>query len=173
MALEFLVKINIKDLEELSCYQCGKSTYISDECSLTYKTNYYENHCFDFSIHSFLVIQDMLTIVFDLNSDNFVSFDDYTNKGIWEIQENLMTPNVYSKGLLKIKNDFEGTIEEDNRCYFKEDTKYFYSQRNKVLKIALTENEGDAIFYEVASNLVVGLRDGRIVSIYLDKINFI
>ncbi len=66
----------------------------------------------------------------------------------------------------------EKEFDEDDRYSFPEGPQYFYS-KNGVLKIALTENEGDAIFYEVASNLVVGLRDMRIVSIYLDKINFI
>lgn len=171
--LEFLVDVDVKNLEELQCYQYGNSKYISDEYTLTYKTNYYINHCFDSSVDSFLLIQDMLTIVFDLNSNNFISFDDYTNKDLWEIQENLMIPNVYSKGVLKIKKGFKGSIEDDNRCYFKEEIQYFYSKRNGILKIALTEDEENAIFYEISSNLIVGMHNKRIVSIYLNKINFI
>ncbi|CUI18107.1 hypothetical protein PNK_p0053 (plasmid) [Candidatus Protochlamydia naegleriophila] len=167
MTLEIAV-IENKNIEDVhSSYQQGQAYYDQNDYALVYKTNYYNYNYFELDKNSFQVMQGTLAIVFDVNSKKFNYLDSFTNKEKWNLQDDLKFKKD-ARGQLQIVKEFD----DDDRYTFPEEPQYFYS-KNGILKIALTENEGDAIFYEVASNLVVGLRDGRIVSIYLDKINFI
>lgn len=144
----------------------GKGFYNQEEFTLEYEIEKQSKK--KISEATYLLIYDSLTIMFDFEKKEFISLDSYTNKKNWKYQSQIKIPNIFKKGSLKVKEGFEDT----DRYSFSLVPTYEYSSKG-ILKIYLTTDYQDSIFFLISKDLIVGMKDYKITSFILTKIHYL
>ncbi len=142
--------------------ESGKGFYYQNEYSLEYETNSYK--IFD----QFLLIYDTLTITFNSLNKKFISLDAFTNKKNWVYVDKIKLPEICRVGLLKILEGYENT----DRYSFRFIPIYEYSNEG-ILKIKLTDDDSNSLFFQISNDLIVGIKNQIITSFIISKIYFI
>lgn len=143
----------------------GKCIYSDSDFTIEYK--------FDTKINTlnqnrvFMLIYDTLTISFDSKNKEFISFDAYTNVKNWNYKNEIKLPKVYKSGLLKTQEGFEDT----DRYSFKFTPIYEYSTVG-FLKITLCDDQQLTFYYEISKDLIIGIKDYKLTSLFVSNIYF-
>ena len=115
-----------------------------------------------------LLIADTLTLTFSGSDHHLSGFDAYTNKQLWNVSSLPKVPEIRRQGLLIA----EPASFEDDRYSLCSIPKYEIASNQQWVRVAFSEEISD-FHYEVASNLVVGLKNGMVTDIYLLDVAFL
>ena len=115
-----------------------------------------------------LLIADTLTLTFSGSDHHLSSFDAYSNKNTWKVSKIDELPGIEGKGLVVV----DAASFEHDRVALDLTPSYEQSRDHGWVRIVLREDE-TASHFEVAKNLVAGLKDGMFTNIYLLKVNFL
>lgn len=115
----------------------------------------------------FLLIAGTLTLTFSGVDRRLIGLDAYTNRQLWSIREPQSSPEVTDRGRLVA----ELGSPEDDRYSMQSVPKYEVASDRRWVRIVLAD-QGAHSYCEVARNLVVGLKEGRITCIYLFYVKF-
>lgn len=116
----------------------------------------------------FLLIADTLTLAFSGRDRHLFSLDAYTNRQLWQVSSLNNVPETSGRCLLLA----EQTSSEEDRYSLNVIPKYEIALSQQWIRIILDRENADS-YYEVASNLVVGLKMETITDIYLLDVAFL
>lgn len=154
----------------------GRCAYQADEFSLVYETseppddNSNPRILADVLNKQFgmvkptvlLLIADTLTLTFSGNDRHLSSLDAYTNSRLWTVSSLAQIPKISGQGRLLAEID---SVESD--CYsLGLIPKYEVASNKEWVRVLLSDEIPDA-HYEVASDLVIGLKNGMITEFFL------
>lgn len=115
-----------------------------------------------------LLIADTLTLKFNSSDYSLYGFDAYTNKQLWTVSSLYRVPEISGQGLLFADpTSFEG--DRYSLCLV---PKYEIASDQQWIRIVFSEASSD-FHYKVASNIVVGLKNGVIMDMYLLGVVFL
>lgn len=116
----------------------------------------------------FLLIADTLTLTFS-GSDHYLSgFDAYTNKQRWRVSSIHEIPEISGQGSLVI----EPSSFESDRYSLSLIPRYEIAESHQWVRVVFSELDSNA-YYEVAGNLLVGMKSEMITDIYLLDVAFL
>ncbi len=153
-----VLKLAITEANQLPL---GNAEYLSDGYSLEYKVD-----CYPVS-YRYLLMCDTLTIEFDEISKDFLSFDAYAPQQCWKRTDLIEIPKDYKIGTLIVIEGFE----DDKREYYDFDPTFEYSNKG-ILKINFCDNSSGSTFFQIAEDLIAGIKDHQLTCFYLLKISF-
>ena len=115
-----------------------------------------------------LLIADTLTLTFSGSEHHLSGLDAYSNKSTWRVSKVPVLPNIEGRGLLVV----DPALFEHDRFAIDLTPSYEQSRHQEWVRIVFREDE-TASHFEVAKNLMTGLKDGMLTDIYLLKVNFL
>jgi hypothetical protein len=166
-----MVKIKTEKLDSLVAK--NQTSYIQNdltlECMVSYPLEKQKlvdevNSKVGVSADSFLVTFDSLTICFGGTNLTLKSFDAYTNKDLWQ-NGDIEIPDKISIGKCFI--DKNG---EDDRMSVNYTPTFIFDKRKSLLKIRTSQSNNEE-YWHIADNLIIGVAQGQISSIYVKKLS--
>lgn len=143
----------------------GASFYLPEEYSLWYETNLKPAYgC------QVLLIYNTLHFTFDLIKKNFISFDDFTNNKQWTLNNEIKVPKVQGSGLLKIHG---GEEEDTDRYSMHNEVSYEFSEKDKILKMKLSNEMDEGEFFLISQNLIVEIKNEQLHSLTMLKLHIV
>ncbi|HSL56062.1 MAG TPA: hypothetical protein VK868_16780 [Pyrinomonadaceae bacterium] len=115
-----------------------------------------------------LLIADTLTLTFGGSDHHLSGLDAYSNKNTWKVSKIRELPSIEGRGLLVV----DPANFEHDRLALDLTPSYEQSRHQEWVRIVFREDE-TASHFEVAKNLMAGLKDGMFTDIYLLKVNFL
>lgn len=160
----------------------GQSVYRTSDMTLEYQTETLPSDDLhelslskkinrDFNLDNsaeFLLIIDTLTLTFSGEDHHLSGLDAYTNKQLWEISPFSEVPEIKGQGLLVV----DTSSFKDGRYAFGFRPKYEIAANQDWVRVVLGGGHSE-LYYEVASNLVLGLKNEMITDMYLLNIKFL
>lgn len=114
-----------------------------------------------------LVIADTLTLVFAAGTGTFLSLDAYTRPIWWQPEASLALPQPAGRGQLRAR----GFPPGDDRFSLGIVPRYEVNWDTRLLRIVLGPEQAPT-YYEVGANLLAGLRQGKLVDLFLSDLLF-
>lgn len=114
-----------------------------------------------------LLIADTLTLTFDGSDHHLAGLDAYTNKQLWRISPKKNLPSIEGRGLLLM----EPFRFDADRVSLDVTPHYEIAENQNWIRVILDEVE-TAFHYQVATNLLVGVKDEALTDIYLLNVMF-
>jgi hypothetical protein len=114
-----------------------------------------------------LLIADTLTLTFSAPAYHLSGFDAYTNSQLWLTSGESEVPQVSEQGLLLI----DAASVEGDRYSLNIEPKYEIAPTRQWVRVIFSESYMNS-YYEIASNMIVGLREAIITDIYLLNVEF-
>jgi hypothetical protein len=160
----------------------GRCVYRTDDMMLEYETSIHQpanltlpvlsdvlDRKFNLDTPSdLLLIADTLTLTFSGSDYHLASLDAYTNKQLWDVSPFEKVPEIRGQGsLLAEPTSFGG-----DRCSLGFRPKYEIASNQQWVRVVLSGGNPEH-YYEIASNLIVGLRNKIITDMYLLNIVFL
>lgn len=158
----------------------GKCIYRASDMTLEYEVDFAQSVSSDLLANvinqkmrldapaEFLLIADTLTLTFS-GSDYYLSgFDAYTNKQLWRVSSLHRVPKISGQGSLVI----EPPSFAVDRYSFSLMPKYEIAESQQWVRAIFSELDSNA-YYEVANNLLVGMKSEMITDIYLLDVAFL
>lgn len=111
-----------------------------------------------------LGIADTLVMVFSGSDAELVSFDAYTNSGLWEHTTELAMPEVIGTGVVRLV----GPPSDTDRIDMGVVPQFWYCERQSRLRIGFGRQV--AQYYRVSECLIVGVDEGTLASLELSNL---
>lgn len=115
-----------------------------------------------------LLIADTLTLTFSDDDKHLSLLDAYTNRSFWATSQVSSVPKVKDQGRLLA----ETALFERDRYSLNLTPRYEIASNQEWVRIMLND-EKKATYYEVAEDLVIGLREQMITDIFLLGVTFL
>jgi hypothetical protein len=115
-----------------------------------------------------LLIADTLTLTFRGEDHHLVDMDSYTNRKLWQMSS-VGAPTVGARGSLVVAATL---FPEADRLSLATKPRYEVSGSHDWVRIVLQEQPAHS-HYEIATNMLVGLRSGEICDIFLFDVEFL
>lgn len=115
-----------------------------------------------------LLIADTLTLTFSGSDHQLSGLDAYSNKNTWKVSKTRELPSIEGRGFLVV----DPASFKHGRLALDLTPLYEQSRHQEWVRIVFREDE-TASHFEVAKNLMAGLKDGMVTDIYLLKVNFL
>lgn len=119
------------------------------------------------TVSPILIIADTLTLVFASPGRALVSLDAYTNNALWEENSLPSLPIPISQGSLCVEN-----CNESDRYTLSISPKYEVSPNSDWVRVSLSDPKFSK-YYDIGSNLRVGLSEGQITELFLRDVQYI
>jgi hypothetical protein len=160
----------------------ARCAYLASELSLVYEASTRSKNAVKLSILAdaidhqlginkpteLLLIADTLTLTFSGDDKHLSLLDAYTNRSFWVTSQVSGIPEVEDQGRLLV----ETTLFEGDRYSLNLTPRYEIASNQEWIRIVLNDGK-EVVYYEVAEDLVVGLREQMITDIFLRGVTFL
>lgn len=109
-----------------------------------------------------LLIADTLTLTFSGVDHHLAALDAYTNRQLWKVSQLKEVPSLKGRGLLLL----DPIHIKGDRVSLQATPRYEIAENQEWIRVVLDEVKSP-FHYEVANNLVVGLKDESLIDIFL------